>query len=296
MAWTRTKTEYAADDVEHLKACINNLIGILAISAIWCGGEPPQILSALLDMVLGMLRVDFVCAGTKNPANGAAIEMIRCAHSEDSVAALEIVRRAPGAFLTDNSCSWPRHIQGTDFSVAFFRMGLKNEMGVLAAGSRRSDFPTQFERLLLNVAANQAGIGLQQAQRLEEQTRLTKELDRKVAQRTDELLAVETELHKEIAHRRDVEEALRQAQVRVSGATAVSESDMADLRKRYALLTPREREVLPFVVAGQLSKQTAAQFGISEITIRVHRGQIMRKMQAHSLAALVRMADKLGIH
>ena len=64
---------------------------------------------------------------------------------------------------------------------------------------------------------------------------------------------------------------------------------------KYARLTPREREVLPFVVAGRLSKQTAAELGISEITIRVHRGQIMRKMQAHSLAELIRMADALGL-
>jgi FixJ family two-component response regulator len=72
-------------------------------------------------------------------------------------------------------------------------------------------------------------------------------------------------------------------------------TEMTELRKHYALLTPREREVLPFVVAGVLSKQAAAKLGTSEITIRVHRGQIMRKMQAHSLAELVRMADRLGI-
>lgn len=72
-------------------------------------------------------------------------------------------------------------------------------------------------------------------------------------------------------------------------------TEIAELQKHYALLTPREREVLPFVVAGLLSKQIAAELGTSEITIRVHRGQIMRKMQAHSLAELVRMADRLGI-
>jgi FixJ family two-component response regulator len=70
---------------------------------------------------------------------------------------------------------------------------------------------------------------------------------------------------------------------------------MAELRRRYALLTPREREVLPFVVAGFLNKQTAAELGNSEITIQVHRGQIMRKMAASSLADLVKMAGKLGI-
>ena len=72
-------------------------------------------------------------------------------------------------------------------------------------------------------------------------------------------------------------------------------AEMAELRRRYSLLTPREREVLPFVVAGLLNKQTAAELGNSEITIQVHRGQIMRKMAASSLADLVKMAGKLGI-
>jgi FixJ family two-component response regulator len=72
-------------------------------------------------------------------------------------------------------------------------------------------------------------------------------------------------------------------------------AELAELRKHYALLTPREREVLPFVVAGLANKQTAAELGTSEITIGVHRGQIMRKMAARSLAELVRMADRLAL-
>lgn len=72
-------------------------------------------------------------------------------------------------------------------------------------------------------------------------------------------------------------------------------SELTHLKDRFSLLTPREQEVLPFVVTGFLNKQTAAELGTSEITIRVHRGQIMRKMGARSLAELVRMADKLGV-
>src|SRR5260370_31245057 len=72
-------------------------------------------------------------------------------------------------------------------------------------------------------------------------------------------------------------------------------AEMAELRRRYALLTSREREVLPVVGAGLLNKQTAAELGTSEITIQVHRGRIMRKMAASSLADLVKMAGKLRI-
>jgi FixJ family two-component response regulator len=72
-------------------------------------------------------------------------------------------------------------------------------------------------------------------------------------------------------------------------------ADLAQLRERLASLTPREREVLPLVVGGLLNKQAAAVLGISNVTLQVHRGQIMRKMAAKSLAELVRMASKLGI-
>jgi len=72
-------------------------------------------------------------------------------------------------------------------------------------------------------------------------------------------------------------------------------SELAVLQSHYAALTPREREVLPLVVAGFANKQAAADLGIAENTIAVHRGQIMRKMGARSLAELVRMADKLSV-
>lgn len=67
------------------------------------------------------------------------------------------------------------------------------------------------------------------------------------------------------------------------------------LKERFSRLTARERDVLPLVVAGLLNKQAASQLGISETTFQIHRGQIMRKMEAKSLAELVRMAGKLEI-
>jgi FixJ family two-component response regulator len=69
----------------------------------------------------------------------------------------------------------------------------------------------------------------------------------------------------------------------------------ATLKAHFASLTPREKEVIGFVTAGLLNKQIAAKMGVSEITVKVHRGNIMRKMQARSLAELVRMVDLLGL-
>ena len=92
----------------------------------------------------------------------------------------------------------------------------------------------------------------------------------------------------------DVLESIRLAIAR-DRAVRDHHAETAALRARYASLTPREEEVMAWVVSGLLNKQIAGELGISEETVKVHRGHVMRKMEADSLAALVRMSERLGI-
>jgi FixJ family two-component response regulator len=86
--------------------------------------------------------------------------------------------------------------------------------------------------------------------------------------------------------------AIRNA-IQLSSLALAENAQMQELRDRYASLTTRERQVMALVVSGLLNKQVGGELGISEITVKAHRGQVMQKMKANSLADLVRMVAKL---
>jgi FixJ family two-component response regulator len=92
----------------------------------------------------------------------------------------------------------------------------------------------------------------------------------------------------------DLLDAIQQA-VQRDRVALEQEADAHELRRRYQTLTAREREVMALVVSGKLNKQIASQIGASEATVKIHRGNVMQKMQAGSIVELVRIADKLKL-
>ncbi len=189
-------------EIKRLQSCINDLISVLALPAIWSGRESSQILRTLLDVLVTMLRLEFAYARLSEASGDAPIEVVRSGERPHASVQPQQFGQALNCWLTGESNGSQRipHPAGQgEVSIACFSLGLQHE-GVLVTGSRRANFPTEVERLLLRVATNQAGIGLQEARRSGEQKRLAEMLEQRVAERTSRLTAVDEELRRSEAY------------------------------------------------------------------------------------------------
>jgi len=205
--------ELASGEVKHLQRCISDLVSLLALPAIWSGGDPSQLLHTSLDALVRMLRLDLVSVRLTDPAGTAPVEIVRLAEPRGPMPSAHEICEALSQCLKTGSRKWPpplRNLMGEgDISIVPLPLGLQGELGTIVAAAERTDFPRQTEALLLSVAANQASIGLQEARLLSHQKRVSSELDQRVVQRTAELATANEELKKELAERRLIAERLR---------------------------------------------------------------------------------------
>jgi len=206
----------ASEEIKRLQRCINDLVSLLALPAMWSGSEPYQIVHTLLDALQRMLRLDLLYVRLKDPGAEMPIEMVRFAPSQKQMMQPDEIGVLLDPWLGADPQEWPPLLSNPighgEIAIVALGLGLQGEIGVIVAGSERADFPLQTERLILSVAANQASIGLQGARLLSEQKHVASELDRRVAQRTVQLAAANEELRNEIADRKRAEEALRSSE------------------------------------------------------------------------------------
>jgi PAS domain S-box-containing protein len=201
------------EEMQRLQRCMSDLVSVLALPAVWSGQEPRQILTTFHDALMAMLDLDLLYARVGLDAGDKPTEVLTIAPRQGVAAGANEIRRVIRQQFGDDPQKWPAEMRsevgGRIVSFLPLRLGLDGEIGVVVAASDRADFPTQTERLLLSVAANQATVGLQQARRLNEQQRTAGELEQRVAERTQQLAETNDELRRQIDKRKLVEKSLR---------------------------------------------------------------------------------------
>ena len=180
-----------ADEIKRLQRCINDLVGILTLPAMWTGHEASRVATTLLDVLVEMLRLDFAYVRVADVADGSAAEWLRSSDGSHGQIPASAIGRALEPYLASAGPGPSPRIanpagEGT-VSLAVFQLGFQDAAGVFVAGSQRPGFPIETECLLLQVATNQAAIALHEARHVSRRRRTTEELAQQIVERTTEL-------------------------------------------------------------------------------------------------------------
>ena len=247
-----------ADDIKRLQGCITGLLSVLALPAIWSGHASSQIADTLLDVLVRLLHLDFAYIRLRDARDGAPIELVRVAQQCRPAAQPRAVGHALRRWVTTEPgtepCVIPNPVGPGEVSIVCFRLGLEDAAGVVVAGAQRADFPTQVERLLGGVAANQAALGLQEARRIRDQQRAAAEIEQRVVERTTQLTAANEAmqllttrlLQLQDEERRRIARNLHDVTAQDLGAIAVN---LAHLRRLVTDLTPEAQTLVTESVA-----------------------------------------------
>jgi len=205
-------------EIKRLQQGINDLVSVLALPAILTGGEASLVATTLLDGLVRMLRLDFAYLRVSDTTEGPPNEWTRFGDGLDPGIRPHEVGEALQRLLVDDATGSFRVAhplaKGTA-SIAVFHLGLLERVGQFAACSQRPEFPTDTERLVLQVATNQAAIALQEARDVSHSRRAAEGLERRVAERTEELTAANEALRQEVVERTRSEKALAETEDRL---------------------------------------------------------------------------------
>jgi signal transduction histidine kinase len=185
-------------EIKRLQGCINDLIGVVALSEVWASHEPEQIVDTLLKVLMQRLTLEFAAARLAGNSPISSAEALRTASSGVGGQGTSALPRQISTWLDAapplTLFKAPNPLGPGQISVVPFRFDMQRRIGTLVVASARTDFPTEFEMLVLRIAVNQAAMALYEAQRTLEQKILAIELEQRVALRTAELTDVNRQL------------------------------------------------------------------------------------------------------
>jgi signal transduction histidine kinase len=200
MMSSSTRGEKFLGEKSSLRHTMRDLVALSALPVIWTGYDSERIAQSLAEVMLSILSLELIYITFARRGAPAVMEVARCSQVRDSAENRQAIGRAVAPWLSDPFAPIsviPHPLQEGTLRIASARFGYVGDAGVIVAGSVRSDFPSEQERLLISVAANQAAIAIQQ---------------RRVARLYAELTHANEELKAEISERRRAEEALRRSE------------------------------------------------------------------------------------